>query len=175
MTSTVTLTIDNQLGKMGQPDELFTLTPHKDKAYLVAGQVVTEPSSVPNQTASKPNNGGIYQATSNPPRVRGIANYLLPDDQNQLVIFFTYGNCRLLIISKNLQLDDQLVQKAEDNGSNRVSGSFVQNNEVYTFQIIVNTTTSTDGKVTMCFLTATNTYTMYIQGLESESEALIGA
>ncbi|KAK7685604.1 hypothetical protein QCA50_011471 [Cerrena zonata] len=158
MATIVTLTIKNELGKTATPSEEFTLIPSNDKTFLTAGKVITQPSNVPNQTAPTPNNGGIYQATVTPAKVRGIASYLLLDDQNQLVIFFNLGTARIITAAKSLTIDDQLVQKAEETGTQNVKGSFVRGNVVYTYQIIVNTNLSEDGKTLNCSLTATNTY-----------------
>lgn len=130
MSLTVTVTIDNQLGKTSQ-DPTFTLRVLQPPT-LTAGSAIAQPQDVPNTTSTS-YNGGIYSNTT-PGTVRGIACYTLPDNQTQLVIFFDESSSRLMLLSSESPEPD-LVDIAERDGELYVKGSFIMLDQSFDYQV----------------------------------------
>ena len=184
MASRAAITITNNLGSLGEPPSTdLTLSPVASSsapkgAYLTSGQIDQAPANVPNQTQPTRSNGGIYASTVQPPDIRGIVNYTLPDEESQLVIFISLNRSVLLIVTKSMQPDPGLVETADSTGQARVTGSFPHDGKIYNFvvsiyltalpslrlrlktsgsQISVQTSISDDGKTFQIDIDAVNT------------------
>lgn len=131
MSTTVTVTVNNELGK-GVQDAAFALKVIP-APVMTAGTVQAQPQDVPNMS-SLSHNAGIYANTA-PNNVRGIVCYAIPDNMTQLVIFFSKTSSRLMTLAKGVQVDATTVDTAESKGSASIKGTYVVLNELFDYNV----------------------------------------